>query len=273
VLAALRAMPPGWILVGVGVYCAAQSLCVWRWSLLAGALELSLPYRTFWHAYFGGMFASLALPSCVGGDLLRVLVVARPVGDRTRAIVSVLADRGVGLLVLTGTAALGAILSPGMLPAAVNLLLWILAGLLGLGFLLPFLTHPRGSSVYLVGIAARCWRSPARLLGAVVCGSLFQVALLAIFQLLGHGLGLAVTPAQYLVICPLTSLASMLPFTLHGIGERTAMLVFLFGLVGVEQERAVAFGLAWTAVTTLASLVGAVTLTSPEWRAATEPPH
>ena len=52
----------------------------------------------------------------------------------------------------------------------------------------------------------------------------------------------------------------MSPITINGLGERTAALVLLLALEGVARERAVALGLAWTALTAVAALIGGLIL-------------
>ena len=81
-----------------------------------------------------------------------------------------------------------------------------------------------------------------------------------IYVLIGQALGLGIGVAFYFVLCPLVSIAAMAPVSINGLGVREATLAALFPLIGIGAARAVAFGLAWTAMVTLADLLGGLAL-------------
>ena len=76
------------------LYLAGQSVCAWKWGLLAQSLGFRRKLRFYWLHYLGGMFCSLFLPTSVGGDVYRVLALGGPDsraagrGDRAGATVS-----------------------------------------------------------------------------------------------------------------------------------------------------------------------------------------
>ena len=79
--------------------------------MLAGSLGFRLPFRFYWVNYLGAMFPSLFLPTSVGGDVFRSIALGRAGGARPQeraepirptaaAVLTVVADRGTGVLAM-----------------------------------------------------------------------------------------------------------------------------------------------------------------------------
>ncbi len=259
VLRALEHLPLSALVLVVALYLLGQSVCAWKWSLLAGGLGFRLPFRFYWVTYLGAMFPAMFLPTSVGGDAYRLVALGDAQGDRVGAFASVLADRGTGVLALSWLTAVAVLWQVG-LPALLAASAWIVAVVLTLGFVIPFHFRPRTGQRALIGRAVQCWNQPGRLCSAIAGALVFQVLLCLIHAMLGAALGLAIPLPFYFLLGPVSSLASLSPFTLHGTGERVAAQVFLFGLVQVGADQAVAFGLAYTAMSTLAAAAGGLVL-------------
>jgi glycosyltransferase 2 family protein len=255
----------GWFALALALYLVGQTACAWRWSVLAGSLGFRRPFRFFWVNYLGAMFTSLFLPSGLGGDVLRVAVLGRG-GDKVRATVSVLADRGTGFLAMVWIGTAAAVLLPvaRVLPPAILMVLYAAFGGLTLGFLAPFLFVKRGAAAPagkgIMGAVFQCWEHPKALGLALAASVSFQVLCCALYMLLGRALSIGVAPEVYFLFCPIVSVAALSPLTIGALGERTAVLVVLMGLVGVDKHQAIALTLAWTGVNMLAALAGAVVL-------------
>ena len=264
VAAALAAVHPAWFVLAVGVYLAGQSLCAWKWSLLARTLGFRRPLAYYWVNYLGAMFPSLFLPTSVGGDVFRVLALCRPpaepaseTGDRVSATVSVLADRGTGVLAMGWIASAASLAVPTLrLPALAAEAIYGITLALTVAFLLPFWVRPAFTRRGFFGRVLACWNDPRALLLSVAAAFLFQGLLCVLYVLLGQALRLPAGIAFYCLICPLVSLASMAPITVGGLGVREAALAVLFPLAGMDDHQAIAFGLAWTAVVMISSLLG-----------------
>lgn len=267
--ACLARVSPIWFGLTVVTYLAGQSLCAWKWSLLAESLGFRRPLRFFWVNYLGAMFCSLFLPTSVGGDVFRALALARPAGsptdgkaargDKAGATISVLADRGTGVLAMAWIAAMAAGASAVPLHQW-RAALYLFCAVLTLAFVIPFCYRPRFARRSFMGRVLACWDYPARLLAAVGAAFLFQSLLGVIYVFLGQALGLRIDVKFYFLLCPLVSIAAMAPVSINGLGVREATLVALFPMVGVGADRAVAFGLAWSGLVTLADLFGGIAL-------------
>ena len=262
----LGGLSPGWFGLAGGTYLLGQSLCAWKWSLLARTLGFQRPLRFFWVTYSGGMFASLFLPTSIGGDMFRTLALARREGDSVGATVSVLADRGLGALAMVWIAALALTLDPGIRSlSGGTTVIYALCGVLTAGFLMPFVVPPDFTRHHFVRRVMACWSRPAILVGSLGIGFVFQFLAGLVYWMLGRALGVPVGPTFYFLLSPVVSIAELSPVTPNGVGERTVALVALFHLIGVGSEWAVGLGLAWTAMVLLASLgAGTVWLWKPE---------
>jgi uncharacterized membrane protein YbhN (UPF0104 family) len=269
IVACLARVSPAWFGLTVLTYLLGQSLCAWKWSLLAESLGFRRPLRFFWVNYLGAMFCSLFLPTSVGGDVFRALALARPPkgaearrgirGDRLGATISVLADRGVGVLAMAWIASLAAAVS-GVHLHGWSTALYVSCAVLTFAFVTPFWRRPAFARTRFLGRVLECWNDPARLLAAVGAAFLFQCLLGFIYVLLGQALGLRINFSFYFLLCPLVSIAAMAPVSINGLGVREAALVALFPMVGVGADRALAFGLAWSGMVTVADLIGGIGL-------------
>ncbi|RME83396.1 MAG: UPF0104 family protein, partial [Zetaproteobacteria bacterium] len=91
-----------WVAAAVALVAAGYVLCGLRWAWLARGLGLEVDARRKVRLFFVGMFASLFLPSTVGGDVLRGLLFARGRENKAAALASVVLDRANGLAALVG---------------------------------------------------------------------------------------------------------------------------------------------------------------------------
>src|SRR5262249_27726825 len=117
-----------WWLLAVGLYALTQVVSSLRWQLFARPLGFRQSLWQFTGMYYVGMFFNLVLPTSVGGDMVRAWYLDGGARQRGRAFLSVLADRGSGLLVLLTLACIGVLASPPGLPAWVAWLVWGTAG-------------------------------------------------------------------------------------------------------------------------------------------------
>lgn len=255
--------------VGLGavLLLASQAVAAWRWQLLIG------PGAPRWlalaHLYLVGAFFSLFLPTAVGGDAFRATMLARVAPRAEAAVVSVVLDRGLGVVALlcyalAGVAAapelarpllgqLAAALSPGrLLPLAGACLL------LGLGAALLARRVPRLRAIpgaVLHATRATLARGGAAA-GAVVLSLVVQGLMVLLWMVVARGVGLSLPLSRFLVGVPLVSLATMLPLSLAGLGVREWAWVWFLAPFGVPAADAVALSLAYFACPLLAGAVG-----------------
>jgi uncharacterized membrane protein YbhN (UPF0104 family) len=259
-----------WV-AALAVYLFAQVISVLRWYMLARKLGLGGSGWQYLSYYFTGMFFNLALPTSVGGDVVRVWYLSRQTGPspaggrRSAAFLSVFADRVNGLAVLIALACAAALFCPLPLPR------WILGTVALMGcatvaglVVLPLLPQLQrlmpgwGRLQRLVTGAIQCWQAREVMLTITLLSVVVQAANVLLAWVLGQALELPVPALYYGVLIPLVSLLTMLPLSVNGMGLREAGTVLLLAPLGVDPAEAVTLSLLLFAVYTSASLVGAV---------------
>src|SRR5579862_3161311 len=123
-LEAFTSAQPGWVILALVGYIISQVISSCRWTMLARPLGFDEPYTHYFYAYFTGMYMNLFAPSTVAGDVGRALYLA---GGKRRALAftTVIADRGLGFVVLSWVGALAILLQPQYrLPLALYYSAW-----------------------------------------------------------------------------------------------------------------------------------------------------
>ena len=255
-------------------YILSQFVSCFRWVLLARPLGFRLPFKEFLSFYFIGMFFNLFAPSTVGGDVGRVFYLARGVnqtqeihwtGRTGTALISVLADRAIGLAVLVWIGAVAlALFSNYPLPVIVRYLTFALAVGFFLGWmLLPFLSRFLEWVKYpliknLVAGLEIYWRNQKIILQTITLSLIVHFVQAWMQILLGRSLDLEIPWSYCFILYPLVGVFSALPISLNGIGLREFGFKYLLEQIDVSSEKAIAFGLLWFIMVALDSLIGGV---------------
>jgi glycosyltransferase 2 family protein len=268
--------------VGVLCYLLGQLISAYRWQFLSAPLGFCMGLSGFYRIYLVGMFFNLFLPGAIGGDMLRMVYLARVAGKKKRdALLTLLAERGVGLVALMILTSL-VCLTPSMqglnldipltvpfvkppITMAVNLKwilfsmsLFLLAGYLLL-WIIP-LDHlaKKFSPLRLLLQARVYWANVPMLCKSVSISLLVHGMMIFLHLLIAQALGLHITVLFMAIVYGIVSLASVLPIAFNGFGVREGVYVLLLTRVGVSPESALAFALYWVIISTLTSLFGGV---------------
>jgi len=260
--------------VGVLLYMAGQAVSSWKWLILLRPVRLDVPYLKILAFYFTGMFFNLFLPTIVGGDAVKAVLLARETGAPARATMSVFMERNIGLCALLIVAIGAAELAPRveLFGMSLRVLTWLLAaGYAAANIVLmsplvyriadrviaaPPLARLRHRADSLYQAIMPYKSAPGRILAAVGLSFIFQGIVIAVVFLNARALALDVPLPAVAVFVPLVSLAGMVPASVNGLGVREALYILLFGRIGVPVETALSLALLYLAVTFLASLPG-----------------
>ena len=254
-------------------YGMAKLISAARWALLSRPLGFRASAKKFAAFYFIGMFFNLFAPSALGGDAGRAIYLSRdevqtPDGWKTlagRALVSVAADRIIGLAILIWIGCVGLLVFPFYTDSVPWLARYLLFGA-ALGFVFAyFLLRFADSFVQRAGFAVggmlldtlQLFRSnPGLMVQAVLLSVLIHLIQTWIQILLGRALGFYIPWSYCFIFFPLVDMLSMLPLSVSGIGLREGGYLFFLGKLGIAGEKAVACGMLWFIVVLLNGLIG-----------------
>jgi hypothetical protein len=178
---------------------------------------------------------------------------------------SVFMDRAIGMVVLIWMGAAGLLLFPSYpVPAAIRSLTLMLA----LGFavctvLIPVLRRALpedgNSLIVKLRLALRSYRTHWH---AIVQGILLSLIVHLIqawmHLVMGRALNLAIPFSFCLIVYPLVGTFAAIPISLNGLGLREGGYIFLLGLIGVDSENGIAFGLLLFLIVATDSLIGGI---------------
>jgi uncharacterized protein (TIRG00374 family) len=253
----------GWVIAALAAYILSQVVSAVRWTMLARPLGFDEPFGHFFRSYFTGMYMNLFAPSTVAGDIGRALFLAGRQRRKALAFTTVIADRGLGFVVLIWIAALAILTQPAYhLPALLSYGAWVIPPATLLGWLyLPQLAvrflAPNNRWRHLVERDLAAYWSDFRLLAETSLVACIFHGLQILSQiLLAWALDLDVPLPFFFIFVPVVNIAGMLPISFSGIGIREAGYWFFLASVGVTRPAAVALGLLSSAVVLLSGVSG-----------------
>ncbi|HZV59801.1 MAG TPA: lysylphosphatidylglycerol synthase transmembrane domain-containing protein [Candidatus Eremiobacteraceae bacterium] len=254
------------------IYLSAHVLGIVKWRTVVNSAGARLDFATAAQCYAGGLFATLFLPSIVGGDLVRLAVGLRRSPSPAAVLAGNIADRFLDVAAQGALVTLGLCLLPGSLPLplrspGVGVFWWITAIVVFLLIISALLRRPllRGRSFRVRRQLARLRyalrsvsRRPHILLAGWLLGLGIQSALLALTALLASSCGLTLPLRVWLFAWPLAKLAAVLPLTQGGIGVREAALVALLVPFGASASLVLAVGLLWEGIIISGGLIAGI---------------
>lgn len=234
-------------------------LRTWRFAvILRDNPGFALPFPTLLRYYLVSCFFSLLVPGGLAGDWARIAQVNRHGRSLGFSVQSVLLERYLGLLALLALACLLLLLpgSPVDLPPRGRL---ALLAALALGALPPVLALLRAYRALPLPAA---WKnnldrlSPATFAAASILSLALQAAALLVYWTLASALGLSIAPAVLAPMMLASSLATLLPISLQGLGITQAVFVHGLSTHGIAPESALVYSLSVFALDLATGLVG-----------------
>ena len=232
-----------------------------RWWLLLKNTDNNARLSVLLPAYYMGAFFNYLLPTGVGGDAVRTVLLSKQGMSLPLLIASAVMDRFMGLLGVVLLIFVGIPFLPASLLAQGGywmggtgfLLIGLLFGValaiswLGSNSMRPTLerfSHPKVRGMYRIGEICQAFLSaPGVVSTALLLTLLNQVLIISVYIILGTHLGIALEATVYFAIIPLVFLAANMPVSVGGLGVREGVLVTLLMMSGIEQEPALALSL------------------------------
>jgi len=258
----------GWIGMAIAVTFLQIFVGVLRWRHVSAECGAPLETRQAMRFNLIGTFFNQTLPSSIGGDAVRLWLVARGGAGWRAATYSIFVDRAIGLIAL-------AIIIVASLPWSYNLisdphgrsaLLFVdfaaLAG--GVGFLVlgalpwPWLRrwwgthHLHACAVIANRVIFGRKHGPA----IAVLSLLVHVLAIVIAWCVAQSIAAPVVFGQIFQLVPPVMLITMLPISIAGWGVREASMGLAFGYAGLLPNEGVNISLLYGAVTFLVGAFG-----------------
>jgi glycosyltransferase 2 family protein len=251
---------PGWLVLAGAINLLAVLCATWRWQILLRGLDLMLGFVHLLRIVIVGAFFSMFLPSSVGGDLMKMVLISSDVKRREAAVASVLMDRVVGMAVTLFVGLLAVLLLPSVWEN--SLVLSALAAV-SVVFIISVIAFFSRTLITMVGkfIPRPIWRRvgslvmrvhdalillrnrPDVLLGAVAVSFLRQVVICVSVFCVGLAFGVDISLLTYFAVIPISMAITVLPIAINGLGLQDNALILLMGTVGVTAAHALGFSL------------------------------
>jgi glycosyltransferase 2 family protein len=258
----------GWIGLAIAVTFLQIFVGVLRWRVVSAACGAPLPTRQAMRFNLIGTFFNQTLPSSIGGDAVRLWLVARAGAGWRAATYSIFVDRAIGLIAL-------AIIIVASLPWSYHLIgdpygrsalllvdLAALAG--GAGFLLlgvlpwPWLrrwwgTHHLHACAVIANRVIFNKRTGPRI---AVLSLLVHVLAVVIAWCVVQSIAAPVAFGQIFQLIPPVMLITMLPISIAGWGVREATMGLAFGYAGLMTNEGINISLLYGAVSFIVGAFG-----------------
>jgi glycosyltransferase 2 family protein len=266
VLATLGNCDPVWTGIALLAFLIDRVLMSYKWGLLLAIRGYSISLGRRLMVYCSAMMWGLALPSTVGADGIRVMLVRRFGVRVDDTLATILVERGIGFIVALLTAVCSLILLRSMIPHDTvydYALAFGVAGLLGGITILvfSFTDHALSSILRLVPTRFRdskvvrllerlheAYVSLAsdrpRIAAFSVLTLIEHVLVIICYGLVARALEVPFNPVFMFAAVPLAILVSRLPISLDGIGVYESIFIAIMALGGVQPADALAVSLA-----------------------------
>lgn len=255
-----------WALLGLSILTFDRLLMSWKWLLLLAQRGYRFSILDATRLYCTAMMWGLALPSTVGADAIRTLLLRRRAVQMSDAVSSILVERGIGFI----AALVLALISLGALQwlwpqAASYRYLFVLTGglLAAAGLLLMFSFSARAFEILQSLLPARLRQTAVmrklehlheayRSLGTrpsllVVFASLTlaeQLLAVPFTWAVGHALGLELSFLALLAALPLALLLARLPVSFDGLGIFETIFIAVMSHAGIRPSHSLAIAIA-----------------------------
>jgi len=257
---------PIWALIALGAFTLDRVLMSFKWGLLLTIRGYRVTLTERLMVYCSSMMWGLALPSTVGADGIRILLVRRFGVRVDDALATILVERGLGFVSALLMAVMSLLLLRFLVPDAaeydVPLLTGIASLLVAIGVLLLSFNSKavtsilsllpqrvaQSSAARLVSRLHEAYRSLASdrrrlaLFFVLTVGEQFLVAVC--YGLVALALQLEFNVVFLLAAVPLAILISRLPISIDGLGVYEGIFIGIMSLGGMRPDDALALSLA-----------------------------
>lgn len=234
---------PIYLVFALLLFIASKIIAAFRLNLYFHELKVLLTQKSNIKLYLLGMFYNLFLPGGIGGDAYKGYVIKKKFEVETKKVVSVLVlDRLSGLLLLF-------IYACGLALLLKNDLMEDFKILLGLAIPLSVIVFYFLNKKFFGYVLPVFWKS-------VGYSALVQLSQLVCVYLILKSLGIETNTVAYLVIFLISSIVSVIPLTIGGIGSRELTFFYGAAFLGLNESTSVGVSMLFFLITAVVSLFG-----------------
>jgi uncharacterized protein (TIRG00374 family) len=290
----LRNADPAYLVIALGIFPIVYFITAWRWHVLLKALSIYITFARALQLNMVGAFYNTFMPGSTGGDLLKAWYIAKHTKLRTRAVMSVIVDRILGLLSLIIMGGTVATVQWTRLPADDPAKTWcgrvalgallICAGTVGslVVFYHPTLRRITGLAWFMRRLPMQTQvnkavetmeiyrRRPWLVLWAIVVTFPVHATVVVSATFAGLAFGLPLPVTYYWVVVPVVVLAGAIPISPQGAGVMEFFAILLTRRQGATVSQAFALTMSIRLVQILWNLVGGIFVVRGNYHAPTE---
>jgi uncharacterized protein (TIRG00374 family) len=267
----LSRLQPGWIVFGLGLLAAQIILLTFRWRTIAVASGAKLAFAPAFQFTFIAAFFNQVLPSTIGGDGVRIWLLARRgAAGWARATYSVLIDRIIGVfaLALVVIACLPWTFELIHDPVARAILLLIgfgaVAGaviFVGIGTQFKELTDRWALTRHLAAasrVAGTICASPRSFASVIACSIVIHLFTVAAAWCCVKAIAAPVSFSQVMFLMPPVLLISSVPISIAGWGVRETSMIAAFGFAGLAGDDGLVLSVLFGAASFVVGAIGGI---------------
>ena len=239
----LKKANPLFVVLAILLFVFSKIIASVRLNLYFHQLKIYLSQKSNLKLYLLGMFYNLFLPGGIGGDAYKGYVLKKKFTVETKKVISVLVlDRLSGLLLLFIYTCILALF------IEVN---WLQDFKVLFVFAIPL------SSIIFWFINKKFFRYTLPIFWkSFVFSSLVQLAQLASIVLILKALGISIDTMSYLLIFLISSIVSVVPLTIGGIGSREVTFFYGAALLNLNETVSISISMLFFLITAFISLFG-----------------
>ncbi len=242
------------LLLSFLIYAGIYILGFFRWNMLLKAAGITAPFKKIIGSFAGGVFFSVALPSTIGGDLVRSVDLAAHTKKGREVVATVLLDRlsgYVGLVIVALTAIIfgreyithkSVIITLAIIVGVLIAVLLVLFNSFIYKKINKFLDRPNAGkireTIRNLHEEIHYFRNKKMMIVKNLALSfIIQMIIPISFYLTGLAIGVKINLLYYLVFLPIIGAITLLPISIGGFGVRENITISFFGLAAVAADK------------------------------------
>ncbi|MBC7263242.1 MAG: flippase-like domain-containing protein [Chloroflexi bacterium] len=269
-ISTLREVDSRYYLLAFALFLSGEVISSWRWQVLLASQGVHVSLGRLTVLYFIGGFFNSLLPSTVGGDVVKMYMLASEKGETISAATSVVMDRVTGIVMLFAIALVSLPFAYRLVSPEIRLTViafwaivlggvWLLrhrkawANISRRWALIRRVLETQQVQRIVASMEAYDGQTIVR---ALAIALLFNATLIVVRYLIALAMDVRIHLFYFLIFVPIINLVAMLPISLNGLGVREVAYVYLFGQAGVSTAASIAMSLAFYVMRMIGGLIG-----------------